>query len=97
MNFKAIPVAAILVMAAAIAAKAQVVIEMSQITCKQFMTSDPDRKELVASWMSGYFSASKNLNVLDFRYVERNRKVVETYCKKRPGETLMSAIQKNAR
>jgi acid stress chaperone HdeB len=97
MNFKAIPVATILVMAAAIPAKAQVVIEMSQITCKQFMTSDPDRKELVASWMSGYFSASKNLNVLDFRYVERNRKVVETYCKRRPGETLMSAIQKNAR
>jgi hypothetical protein len=23
----------------------------------------PDRKELVASWLSGYFSASKNLNV----------------------------------
>ena len=97
MNIKAILVAAILAIGAAIPAKAQVVIDMSLITCKQFMSSDPGRKEMVASWMSGYFSASKDLNVVDFGYVERNRKVVEAYCKKRPGETLLSAIQKNAR
>ena len=97
MKTKAMLVAAVFVTGATTPAKAQVVIEMSLITCKQFMSSDPGRKEMVASWMSGYFSASKDLNVVDFGYVERNRKVVETYCKKRPGETLMSAIQKNAR
>jgi acid stress chaperone HdeB len=97
MNTKAILVATVFVMGAAIPAKAQVVIDMSLLTCKQYMDADPDRKELVASWMSGYFSASKNLNVLDFGYVERNRRVVGNYCKRRPGETLMSAIQKNAR
>jgi acid stress chaperone HdeB len=97
MNYKAMLVATVLVIGAAIPAKAQVVIDMSLITCKQFMDSDPGRKVLIASWMSGYFSASKNLNVLDFGYVERNRKVVGSYCKKRPGETLMGAIQRNAR
>ena len=60
MNFKAMLVATVLVIGAAIPAKAQVVIDMSLITCKQFMDSDPDRKVLIASWMSGYFSASKN-------------------------------------
>jgi acid stress chaperone HdeB len=89
--------AAVFVTGAAIPAKALVVIDMSLITCKQYMDADPDRKELVASWLSGYFSASKNLNVLDFGYVARNKRVVGNYCKKRPGETLMSAIQKNAR
>ena len=54
-------------------------------------------RAVLCNWMSGYFSASKNLNVLDFGYVERNRKVVGSYCKKRPGETLMGAIQRNAR
>ena len=97
MNLKAMLVATVLVIGVAIPAQAQVVIDMSLITCKEYMGADPERRELIASWMSGYFSASKNLNVLDFRYVERNRKVVETYCKRRPGETLMSAIQKNAR
>ena len=97
MNTKATLCAAVFVTGAAIPAKAQVVIDMSLITCKQYIDADPDRKELVASWLSGYFSASKNLNVLDFGYVARNKRVVGNYCKKRPGETLMSAIQKNAR
>ena len=97
MNTKAMVLATVMVTGAAIPAKAQVVIDMSLITCKQYMDADPDRKELVAYWLSGYFSASKNLNVLDFGYVARNKRVVGNYCKKRPGETLMSAIQKNAR
>jgi len=46
--------------------------------------------------MSGYFSASKNLSTLDFRYVDYNTKVVTAYCKKHKFETLMSAIQKNS-
>jgi acid stress chaperone HdeB len=89
--------AAMLASVAAWPAKAQVVIDMSLITCKQFGTSDADRRELIASWMSGYFSASKSLNMLDFRYVERNTRVIRAYCKTHPGETLMSAIQKKAR
>ena len=97
MNYRAILIGTILAIGAAIPAKAQVVIEMSLITCKQYMASDSERQELIASWMSGYFSASKNLSVVDFGYVERNRKVVGAYCKKHPGERLMSAIQKNAR
>jgi acid stress chaperone HdeB len=47
--------------------------------------------------MSGYFSASKNLDTLDFRYVERNRRVVGKYCKAHKSETVMSAMQKNWR
>jgi acid stress chaperone HdeB len=78
-------------------AKTQVVIDMSLITCKQYLTSDPERRELIASWMSGYLSASKSLNMLDPRYVERNRRVVGAYCKTRGRETLMSAIRENAR
>ena len=31
--------------------------------------------------MSGYFSATKNLSELDFRYVKRNATVVANYCK----------------
>ena len=47
--------------------------------------------------MSGYFSATKNLDTLDFRYVERNRRVVGNYCKTHKSETVMSAMQKNWR
>ena len=77
--------------------RAQVMLDLSQITCKQFLASDAERQALVGSWMSGYFSATKDLNILDFRYVERNRKVVGNYCKTHKSDTLMSAMHKNWR
>lgn len=80
-----------------VTARAQVMLDLSQITCKQFLASDAERQALVGSWMSGYFSATKDLNILDFRYVERNRKVVGNYCKTHKSDTLMSAMHKNWR
>ena len=47
--------------------------------------------------MSGYFSASKNLYLIDFRYVESNEKVAGDYCRRHEAETLMSAVLENAR
>ena len=45
-------------------AKAQVVLDLSLITCRQLLESDPERQALIGSWMSGYFSATKNLKCL---------------------------------
>ena len=53
--------------------------------------------EFLASWISGYFRASRSQPVFDFQRFANNKKAVENYCKKRGGETLMSAIQKSAR
>jgi acid stress chaperone HdeB len=78
-------------------ASAQVVIDLSVITCKQLLDSDAERQALISSWMSGYFSATKNLSELDFRYVKRNAKVVGNYCKTYKSDTVMNAMQKNWR
>ena len=87
----------VLFMATGVPAKAQTVLDLSLITCGQLLASDPERQALIGSWMSGYFSASKNLNMLDFNYVARNRKVVGNYCKTHKSDTVMSAMQKNWR
>jgi hypothetical protein len=71
----------------------QVKIDMSLITCKQYLSSDADRRELIAYWMSGYYRASLSEPVFDFQRFANNRKAVENYCKKHGGETVMSAIQ----
>ena len=76
-------------------ARTQVVIDLSLITCKQLLDSDAERQALISSWMSGYFSATKNLSELDFRYVKRNAKVVGNYCKTYKSDTVMNAMQKN--
>lgn len=81
----------------AVPARAQAVLDLSLITCQQLLAADAERQALIGSWMSGYFSATKNLDTLDFRYVERNRRVVGNYCKTHKSETVMSAMQKNWR
>jgi acid stress chaperone HdeB len=89
----------LLIAASALPAKAQVIVDMSLITCQQYLDAPPERQNLIAWWMRGYFSAAKNFSVIDFRYVDYNTKVVTAYCKKKQNryETLMSAIQKNTR
>ena len=90
-------VAAIVLSTMTSAAKAQVVVDLSLITCKQLLDSDQERQTLISSWMAGYFSASKNLNVVDFRYVKRNGNVIGKYCKTHKSDTVMNAMQKNWR
>jgi hypothetical protein len=74
----------------------QIKIDMSLITCRQYLNSDAERQEMIAYWMSGYFRASRSQPVFDFQRFANNKKTVGNYCKKRGDETLMSAIQKSA-
>ncbi len=96
MNRKLFFAAAILAGVYSAPASAQVTIDMSMITCEDYATRPPEIKSLIASWMSGYFSASKNLNMLQFDYLERNTKKVGAYCKKHKNDTVMSVISKVA-
>jgi hypothetical protein len=77
-------------------AMGQVRLEMSRITCKQWLDAAWDQQNFMQYWMSGYFNASRNNNVLDFSRLKRNTAKVTAYCKKHRSETLASAIQKNA-
>ena len=78
-------------------ANAQAVFDMTMITCKQYLASDRDRQDIMASWFSGYFNAARNNAVLDTSRFERNKATITAYCKRNGVETLMSAIQRNAR
>ena len=75
----------------------QIKVDMSLVTCKQYLGSDAGRQQTIAYWMSGYFHASKGQPVFDFQRFANNRRAVGSHCKKHGGETLMSAIQKSAR
>ncbi|MET0529299.1 MAG: HdeA/HdeB family chaperone [Microvirga sp.] len=97
MNPKAIAIAALLAACSALPARAQTIVDMSLISCDQFLKSPEERKDMLSAWMGGYFSAMKNLATIDARYVVRNSQKVASYCKKAKSETLMSAIQRTWR
>jgi acid stress chaperone HdeB len=79
-------------------ARAQVLLDMSLLKCSDYLQAAPDRQELIAAWMSGYFNASRNQPIVDLSRFATNKKLVEKYCKqrKRANENLMNAIQKAA-
>ena len=57
-------------------ARSQIILDMSLITCKQYVESDLERQELIAAWMSGYFNAARNMPTVDFgRYATNKRRV----------------------
>ncbi len=68
-------------------------IDMSLLTCKQYLTSDPQRKGMIGRWMSGYFRASTNRPLFDFWEATDTERAVAKYCRKHETETVMSAIQ----
>lgn len=96
MNRKLIVAAALFAAFAATPASAQVVIQMDQITCQQFMDADVDTQLLVGSWIGGYYSASKNLGVFDSAYAKRNIEVAVKYCKEHKADSLLSVVMKTA-
>jgi acid stress chaperone HdeB len=77
-------------------ATAQVILDMSLLTCGDYMAADLERQELVAAWMSGYFNASRNQPIVDLKRFATNKRLVAKYCKRRKDDNLMNAIRKAA-
>ena len=75
----------------------QIKVDMSLITCRQYLSSDAARQRMIAYWMNGYLHASRNQPVFDFQRFANNRRALDRQCKKSGGELVMSAIQKSAR
>ena len=73
--------------------KAQVILEMSALTCRNYLEALPERQELIAAWMSGYFNAARNMPTVDFGRFATNKALVTKYCRAHRNANLMRAIQ----
>src|SRR6516162_2287757 len=63
-------------------ASAQVSVDVSKITCKQFVLHEVARPRLVAIWLSGYYAGKRGLPIIEVQALERNMKELELFCKK---------------
>lgn len=86
-------VAAVLLVAASLPSAAQVNLDMNRITCGDWLGYSPEGREFVRFWMSGYYNAAANQNVLDYNRLQRNSAKVTTYCRKNKSHTLPTAIK----
>ncbi len=96
MRWNVVFVAATLLVAGSLPSAAQISVDMNQITCGNWLGYSPDVQNFVRFWMSGYYNAAANNNVLDYDRLQRNSAKIAAYCKTHKSDSLPTAISKNA-
>jgi len=70
----------IFVVASASSVQAQVTIDASKITCDQYVHSKISTPNLIAAWLSGYYSAKQNIQAVDTQTLQDNMNKLQHYC-----------------
>jgi acid stress chaperone HdeB len=66
--------------AAVLPAHAQVTVEMTKITCEQYILFAMGDPKDIAMWMTGYYSAKRNNTTFDLQEFREASKKVMDYC-----------------
>jgi acid stress chaperone HdeB len=93
MRWNVLLVVTTLLAAASQPSVAQISVDMNQITCGGWLGYSPEQRDFVRFWMSGYYNAAANSNVLNYDRFQRNSAKIAAYCKKNRSKTLPTAIK----
>ena len=93
MRWNVLLVATTILVGATLPSAAQISVDMNQITCGSFLGYSPDIRNFVRSWMSGYYNAAANSNILDYDRFQKNSAKVTSYCRTHKSQTLPTAIK----
>ena len=93
MRWNVLFVAATLLVAASLPSAAQISLDMNRITCGGWLGYSPEDRDFVRFWMSGYYNAAANSNILNYDRFQGNTAKVTAYCRKHKSKTLPTAIK----
>jgi acid stress chaperone HdeB len=79
---------------AVVPAHAQVTVDVSKITCEQYILYTVADPHDIAMWLSGYYNGKRNNTVLDTQQVREHGKKVMDYCELNLKSTVMDAVEK---
>jgi len=74
-------------------AEAQVVVDVSKITCDQFATYKVENPEYIAIWLDGYNHGTRGDMKVDIQTLSADAKKVEIYCLSKPDVPLVEAVK----
>jgi len=80
-------------LATAPVAQAQTMIDVSKITCEQFLLYKITNPNNIALWISGYYNGKRNNTVLDVQEMQTHVEKVKDYCVKNYNTTVMQAVE----
>jgi acid stress chaperone HdeB len=93
---KIILLGSLLVLLAAAPAGAQVTIDVSKITCEQYLLARVATPEKIAIWLSGYFNGRRANTVLDVKQLEASEKKLTEHCRSNYPMTVLQAAEQIA-
>jgi len=73
--------------------RAQVMIDMSKVTCADYLAMPPDKSRIFSAWMSGYFNQKLGYAWVDLNAYARNIANVKQWCTSYPNETVMTGLK----
>jgi acid stress chaperone HdeB len=71
-----------------------VVLDLSTMTCKQFVESSPDEIKIVLTWMDGWYKGDSDEAIIDTDVFVENAKKFGAFCGKNPTLSIVTAAEK---
>ena len=70
-----------------------VVLDLSTMSCKQFLESGDDAIKMVLTWMDGWYKGDSDEAIIDTDVFVENAKKFGTYCGKNPSISIVNAAE----
>ena len=86
----------LLALLAAAPAGAQVTLDVSKITCEQYLLARVATPEKIAIWLSGYFNGRRSNTVIDVKRLEDSEKKLTEHCRSNYTMTVLQAAEQIA-
>jgi hypothetical protein len=74
-------------------ARAEITIDVSKMTCKEFMFDNLILPDNVAYWLSGFYNGMHGNTKFNIDELQDYVNKVEQYCMREPGKTVMQAAE----
>ena len=73
--------------------QAQVMLDLSTVTCDQFIKYKVADPKLIAAWLNGYFHGKRADTKVDTQKLNADADKVEKFCFKNPQAPLMQSVE----
>ena len=70
-----------------------VVLDLSTMSCKQFVDGSPDEIKMVLTWMDGWYKGDSDEAIIDTDVFVENAKKFGAYCGKNPTISIVNAAE----
>jgi acid stress chaperone HdeB len=68
-------------------------LDLSTVTCKQFLDSGKENISLIMMWIAGFYTDADDPPIVDFDKMKGDTAKLSEHCGKNPGTNLITAVE----